>query len=77
MRSKIQEMNALRTDGIVLICVAAQMGRAECLQQLIAAGGDVDKADTAGRTPILFAAEKGHAECLQLLIAAGGVAPGS
>ena len=44
---------------------------ADCLKLLLAAGGDVNKCNNNGVSPIYTAAEKGHADCLKLLLAAG------
>merc|ERR1712216_1045510 len=51
--------------------MTAQWGQAECLQLLIGAKADVDKARTDfGASPAYIAAEKGQAECMHLLIGA-------
>jgi ankyrin repeat protein len=50
--------------------MAAQKGHAECLKLLLAAGGDVNKCNKNGASPIIIAAKNGDAECLKLLIGA-------
>ncbi len=61
---------SINTDFIV--DVAAQNGHAECLELLLAAGGDVNKCNNYGFFPIFIATQNGHAECLKLLLDAGG-----
>ncbi|MBR5888343.1 MAG: ankyrin repeat domain-containing protein, partial [Akkermansia sp.] len=41
------------------------------LQNLLAAGADINRADDGGKTPLFWAAHMGHTECVKLLIAAG------
>jgi hypothetical protein len=49
---------------------AAQQGQLERVQELLAAGADVNAADAAGSTPLYLAAEQGHHELVQLLLEA-------
>ncbi len=51
--------------------VAAQSGDIKVIQELIAAGADVNKADKDGRTSLQMASEKGNTEIVSKLIAAG------
>ncbi len=55
----------------VLLCSAAAQGEAESIQQLAAAGADVNRPDYDGRTPLHLAAAGGHLEAARLLLARG------
>ena len=57
--------------GVFAVFTAAQKGHAAVVEQLIAAGADVNKATTTGVTPLIIAAYSGHTEVVRLLIAAG------
>jgi hypothetical protein len=50
---------------------AASEGLSEVVQQLLAAGADVEAADSDGITPLYAAAANGHYEVAKLLFAAG------
>jgi ankyrin repeat protein len=50
---------------------AALEGDLERIQEMIAAGADVNLADQAGFTPLHFAAQGQHAATAQALLAAG------
>ena len=50
-----------------------EMKELKILQQLIAAGGDINQEDEAGWTPLHTVAYKGHGECVKLLLAAPGI----
>ncbi len=51
--------------------LAAEKGRAEVVQQLIAAGANLEGAPLAGRTALHFAAANAHASTVEVLIQAG------
>ena len=46
-------------------------GKINCLQVLLEAGADKDKADKIGRTPLHLAAKRNTPDCLRLLLEAG------
>lgn len=46
-------------------------GHANCVDLLIQAGADVNKANVIGNTPLIFAAGGGHCQCVGILIEAG------
>ena len=50
--------------------VAAKKGHEKCVQRLLEAGAEVDKATPFG-TPLSIAARQGHEKCAALLRAAG------
>ena len=52
--------------------MAAEKGHADCLQLLLAAGGDVNKCDNDGFSPILIASQFGQSAALGILLLAGG-----
>ena len=54
------------------IFLAAYGGHTECLQLLLAAGGDVNKCNNDGRSPILIASQFGQSAALSTLLLAGG-----
>jgi ankyrin repeat protein len=51
--------------------VAAELGRDDCMAQLLAAGAKVDARTVLNDTPMHLAAVRGHHRCLQLLADAG------
>jgi ankyrin repeat protein len=53
---------------------AADKGRVECLKLLLAAGGDVNKCDNDGRSPIIIASQFGQSAALSAWLLAGGKA---
>ena len=60
-------------DGFTPLFRASEKGYVEVVELLLlAAGVDVNKADTKnGTTPLLISSQNGHAEVVQLLLAAG------
>ena len=56
---------AITDGGCTPVYIAAQNGKAECLQLLINAKADVDKAKHNGCTPVYIAVQIGQTECLQ------------
>ena len=59
--------------GASALWAAAFSGRSECLDQLLAAGCDVNARTDDGRSPLDIATSKGHAHITQLLILAGAM----
>jgi ankyrin repeat protein len=51
--------------------MAAQLGHADALKLLIEAGGDVNKVNERGMSPLMVASAKGHVECVKILLSAG------
>ena len=58
-------------DGMTALGAAAWKGQTRCLELLLAAGADADKANWTGFTPLLSAAEYGHLACVERLLEAG------
>ena len=44
------------------------------MKSLVAAGGRVDKKDSAGNTPLMYAAKEGHGHVIRTLIQLGALA---
>ena len=65
--------NGKNQDGSPLIAAAAR-GDAAIVRALLAAGADVNRADTWGRTALFGAAHGGHEEVCRVLLAAGAKA---
>jgi ankyrin repeat protein len=57
--------------GFTPLLKAAQFGRREVAELLIAKGADVSVKDKFGRTPLHCAVDEGHTEIVELLIAKG------
>ena len=53
------------------LSIAAYKGHEKCVQRLLEAGAEVDKAENCGDTPLSNAMENGHEKCAALLRAAG------
>ena len=60
-------------DGITPLFAVAQEGHTEIVTQLLAAGADVNQANTNGATPLYKAAQEGHIEIVAQLLAAKGL----
>jgi ankyrin repeat protein len=66
------EVDAARPgDGYTPLCIACKHGNLVTVERLIAAGGRVDNASTAGSTPLFITARNNRLDVLKLLIAAG------
>jgi ankyrin repeat protein len=57
--------------GASPVWAAAFSGRSECLQQLLAAGCDINACTDDGRSPVDIATANGHADMVQKLLSAG------
>eukprot|EP00808_Paulinella_micropora_P017699 g6427.t1 len=57
--------------GATPLCGAARGNRADCLELLLKAGVDINKAQNDGRTPVYIAARNGQVDVLRILLAAG------
>lgn len=55
----------------VTLCNRNSYVIARCVRALIQCGGDVEREDSRGRTPLFLACEQGHVECVKLLLDAG------
>lgn len=60
-----------REDGYTLLHLAAQEGEVLILSDLIASGGDFNKKDEAGFTPIRYSVGEGALDCVELLVNIG------
>jgi ankyrin repeat protein len=58
-------------DGYTPLCIACFHGNVVMVERLIAAGGRVNTACTAGFTPLFIAAELNRLDVVKLLVAAG------
>ena len=58
-------------EGDTALVAAAWDGQTRCLELLLAAGADADKADQLGNTPLLYAADYGCLACVERLLEAG------
>ena len=50
-----------------------EVGEAEVVKVLLAAGGDVNARDDEGKTPLDYASLNDHSKAVQILIANGGI----
>lgn len=51
---------------------AADRGRKDIVELLIAAGADLERTDNSGHSPLSHAAERGHKEIASVLITVSG-----
>ena len=58
-------------DGDTALGAAALKGQTRCLELLLAAGADADKADGYGSTPLIIAADGAQLACVERLLKAG------
>ena len=64
-------VNRMTRDGATPLHVAARVGGADVLEELLARGGSLGTRDSAGRTPLHDAAAANAVEAIELLLAAG------
>ena len=64
------DVNESMENGLTPLQYAAEMGAADCVLALLAAGADADLSYT-GLKPLGRAAVQGHAECVALLLSGG------
>lgn len=58
-------------DGSTPLALACRLGRASVVKVLLAAGANVNTANSAGMTPLHMAASQGHVDVIRLLVAKG------
>jgi len=63
--------DSFATDGVPVLCLAAQLGATQALAALLEARAQCTARDAAGFTALHLAAMRGHEEAVQLLIEAG------
>merc|ERR1719271_2418201 len=66
-----EELEEEELEGMTALVAAALKGQTRCLELLLAAGADVDKADQLGDTPLICAAGYGELACVERLLEAG------
>lgn len=65
--------NATRSNGSTALFIAAEESDLPKVEELIAAGADVNKANREGDTPLYIACEEGHAEIVEKLLSVPGI----
>ncbi|MBR3926650.1 MAG: ankyrin repeat domain-containing protein [Akkermansia sp.] len=73
--AKLREQGILPANYSSALCSAAQNGKLELLQCLIAAGADVNTNIQNSNTPLHLAVLQGHHECIRALLAAENIQP--
>ena len=63
-----KDLNASDEDGMTPTLLAAYHGRLEALEIICRRGGDPDKCDIWGNTPLHRAACNGHIHCISFLV---------
>jgi ankyrin repeat protein len=56
-------------DGVTPLWIASQTGHTKVVQELLAHGAIVDRANNQGATPLFKAAHKGHVDVVEQLLA--------
>jgi TonB family protein len=72
--SRISVEGYLPKPGVSSFLRAASQGDVEELQELLAAGTNVNEADASGWSALMYAAGRGHADAVRLLLRAGAKA---
>lgn len=63
-----RDLNLSGEDGMTPTLLAAYHGNLEALEIICSRGGDPDRCDIWGNTPLHYAAANGHAHCVSFLI---------
>ncbi|XP_036316119.1 ankyrin repeat and SAM domain-containing protein 4B [Pipistrellus kuhlii] len=63
-----RDLNLSDEDGMTPTLLAAYHGNLEALEIICSRGGDPDRCDIWGNTPLHYAASNGHAPCVSFLI---------
>ncbi len=58
-------------DGTAPLAMAAQHGKADIVDTLLAAGAAIDAQNSFGTSALMFAAQSGHAAIVETLLAKG------
>ena len=70
-RSKPAQLQELEAHGITPMHEAAQLGRADIIELLLANGAEINSVDDAGRTPLVFAIRGKHDDLVAAMKARG------
>ncbi len=65
--------NAIRSNGSTALFMAALENDLPKVEELLAAGADVNKANREGDTPLYIACEEGHAQIVEKLLSVPGI----
>ena len=63
--------NSINDKGISILMNAAWNGHDDCVNELLAAGADVNQTTEQRKTALMFASSLGHDVCVRLLLEAG------
>ncbi|KAK3529350.1 hypothetical protein QTP70_029332 [Hemibagrus guttatus] len=66
-----KELNAEDDDGMTPVLWAAHHGNLEALRVMLGRGGEQDKCDLWGNSPLHLAAASGHLDCVSFLVSFG------
>ncbi len=68
---EVVPVDAVGTNGVSALHVAAGLGYTELASLLVEGGADLNARSALGKTPLMLAAEQGHADIAALLLEAG------
>ena len=68
------DLDAMEQAGWTRLHLAASCGMTDWVQELLAAGAEINPQDGDGDTPLGMAATNGHLDCVRLLLEASGIA---